>query len=452
MGKEQIPVHVKYSSKHSVSVRFFNDNHFRTDEEFSRLDINIDETIFELGPCRLISNPDIDGYSGLLIFTEEVYDFDQLFAELKVTKLQDIFLNLPLLVSHKDKIRQSFKDYTANLAYDLNLYKDLFDQVDAEIMETPHEIKKSIQEAVINTEGTKFMGFLDDKLGELEHLVADFTKEENERHGFYFRKVLWNLIICSSFMKRTNLKPRGYAGDSEMFKMIYLNESKGESTFCKLMDKHPLEHAGSQAVRKRREIISKALQGFANKYIFVPQERIKTLSVGCGPAFELQDILVSPEDCDRYHFILLDQDRCALYEAATLVSQIENRLEKRIKADYMTASVRTMLRPRRLIEKWGHFHFIYCIGLFDYLTPPVATAVLRSLYQVLKPEGEMLIGNFHVSNPSRYYMEYWNDWVICHRTETEFIDLATDSPSAQKSVFYDATGTQMYLNIKKLEG
>ena len=450
-GKEEIPVDVKYSSKHSVSVRFLNENPFRVNEEFSKLVIDINDTILELGPCRLISEPNIDGYTGRLVFTEEVYDIERLFSDGKLIRLQDNLLNLPLLLSHKDKIRQSFKDYTANLAYDLNVYKNLFDEVDAEINDAANEIQKSIQEAIINTEGIKFMRFLDDKLGELNDLVADFTKDEHERHGFYFRKVLWNIIMCSSFMKRTNLKPREYAGDSEMFRMIYLNEYEGESIFSKLMNKHPLEHAGAQAVRNRRKIVSETFRRLANKYHFFPQEKIKVLSVGCGPAFELQDILLSPEDCRRYHFILLDQDRHALYEAATLVTQIENRLNEKVKAVYMNASVRTMLRPRRLIDKWGRLHFIYCMGLFDYLTPPVAAAVLRGLYKILKPEGEILIGNFHASNPSRYYMEYWNDWVVYHRNEEEFVGLAKETPSAEVSLHFDDTRIQMFLNIKKLE-
>ncbi|GAH98529.1 unnamed protein product, partial [marine sediment metagenome] len=67
----------------------------------------------------------------------------------------------------------------------------------------------------------------------------------------------------------------------------------------------------------------------------------------------------------------------------------------KIEVDYLNASVRTMLATRQLIKEWGQFDFIYSMGLFDYLTPPVATAVLGRLYQLLKPGGDMLIGNFH---------------------------------------------------------
>lgn len=448
-GKEKIPIDTKYSSKYSLLIRSLNVNPFIDGTEFSRLVIQINGEEFELGPCRLVSEPNIDGYDGRLSFVDDVYDLQRLFSDGRIVKLQSAFVNLPLLLAHKDKIKQSFKDYTSDLTYDLSVYKNLFDDLDAEYSKEPKDIQESIQRAIINTEGRKFMHFLDEKRHELEHVVADFSKEEHERHGFYFRRQLWNIIMCSPFMKRTNLKPRGYSGDSEMMRMIYLNDYEGESTFSTLMHKHPLEQSAAQAVRNRRKLIVQTLSNIQNNYPILPREKLKVLSVACGSAFEMKDILLSAEDCKKYHFTLLDQDRSALYEAATLVDQMEKYLGAKIEVDYLKASVRTMLAIRQLIKKWGQFDFIYSMGLFDYLTPPVATAVLGNLYQLLKPGGDILIGNFHVSNLSRTYMEYWNDWIIYYRTEEEFMDLLRDTSSAETSIFFEDTGCQMFLRVKK---
>ncbi|MFQ5822374.1 MAG: class I SAM-dependent methyltransferase, partial [Candidatus Heimdallarchaeota archaeon] len=365
--------------------------------------------------------------------------------------LQNAFINLPLVLAHKDEIRQSFKDYTAALAYDLNVYKSLFDELDAEYSDEPKHIKEAVQKAIINTEGVRFMRFLDEKMSELGHIVADFSKEEHERHGSYFRKLLWSIIMCSPFMRRTNLKPRGYSGDSEMMRMLYVNDYEGDTTFSKLMHKHPLEHPAARAVRNRRRLITQMLCEIRNNYLVSAEEKLKVLSVACGSALEMQDILLSPEDCEKYHFTLLDQDRYALHEAATLADQMEKQLGAKVYVDYLNESVRTMLATRQLTERWGQFDFIYSMGLFDYLTPPVATAVLGKLYQILKPGGNMLIGNFHVSNPSRCYMEYWLDWVLYYRTDEEFIDLLGDAPSAKASVFFENTNSQMFLHVEKRE-
>jgi len=446
---ERIPIDSKYASKYSLLIRFLNGKHFSHGTEFAKLLIQNKGENVELGPCRFLSETDINGYTGRLIFFNEVYDLESLLFKNKLVKLQNAFLNLPLVLAHKNDIKQSFKNYTANLSYDLSVYKNVFDRLDSEYQEEPENVKNEVQAAIIETEGKKFMRYLDDKIEEFNYFGDDFSEDEHKRHGFYFRKQLWNYISISPFMARTNLKPRGYAGDSEMMRMIYLNDYQGDSTFAKLMHKHPIEHPAAQAVRSRRYFITEALRNFEKYDPISPNENIKILSVACGPVFEMMDILLSPEDCKRYHFTLLDQDREALLEATQVVDKIEKQLETKICAVFLNESVRTMLATPQLKKKWGQFNFIYSMGLFDYLTPPVATGVIEKLYQLLKPGGEMVVGNFHVSNPSKWYMEYWLDWVLYHRTEAEFINLLKDSPSAKVSVSFENTGSQMFLHVKK---
>ena len=146
---------------------------------------------------------------------------------------------------------------------------------------------------------------------------------------------------------------------------------------------------------------------------------------------------------------MFDQDPLALDEAVQLVAQIEKQLDARIKVEYVQASVRTMMTTRRLIKKLGNFDFIYSMGLFDYLTPPVAAAVFRNLYQLLRPGGELIIGNFHVSSTSRVYMEYWNDWVLYYRSEEDLFELVKGLSPAQQSVVFEDTRSQMFLRVRK---
>ena len=62
----------------------------------------------------------------------------------------------------------------------------------------------------------------------------------------------------------------------------------------------------------------------------------------------------------------------------------------------------------------------------------------------------MVIGNFHVSNNDRYFLEYWGDWHLIYRTEDELRNLFEDDPTADVNVFFDSSGIQMFLHIKKL--
>jgi extracellular factor (EF) 3-hydroxypalmitic acid methyl ester biosynthesis protein len=446
---KKIPVLATCGSRHTLLVQFLNGYHFDDGTHFDDIQFHINHADFHLGPCRIATDLRNSRYGARLTFLSDVFNLEALFSQKRLISLRDSFANLQLVLDYKTKIKSLFKDYTANLSYDLNVYRSFFDEVDREYAEEPEDVRTQIQRVVIDTEGRKFMRFLDDKLTELEHIVYEFTREEHESHAYFFRRLLWNVIMCSPFMRRTNLKPRGYAGDYIMMKMIYLNDYEGNSTFSKLMHKHPLEHTAAQAVRNRRKLIIETFKKLQADNASA-HDRIRILSVACGPAYELQDILASSSDeCEKYHFTLLDQDQSALDEAAKLINQLKKEYKMKINVRYLNESVRTMLKSSYLVEKWGKFDFIYSMGLFDYLTPPVAAGVLKKLYELLEAGGHLLIGNFHVSNPSRCYMEYWHDWVLYYRTEEEFLSLLPEKASGKGEVLFEGTRSQMFLNIEK---
>lgn len=448
-GDLRIPVTAKYASRYSLWIKFRQDCEFTCDDIFNLI-IQKNGDCLKIGPCRLIADPAQVDHNGRLVFLQDVYDTHSLLSKKKAVKIQSIFNDLPTLLARKENINPSFKNFTANLAYDLSVYKDLFDHLDSQYQQEPKSIKKSVQRALLKTEGQKFKRFLNEKLAELERLVAGFSTEEHQRHGFYFRKQIQNFILSSAFMARTNLKPRGYPGDSEMMRMVYLNEYKGNTTFEKLMHKFPLEQPGAQSVRNRRKIIVEFLNQVKNTDHITSHKEIKILSLACGPAIEIEDMLASPADAEKYQITLLDQDSTALREAADLICGIEKKSNIKVKIDYLAASVRLMIANKKLKKKIGTHHFIYSLGLFDYLTQRVARAVLESLYQLLKPGGTMVIGNFHISNQSKCFLDYWLDWSLIHRTENEFLGLIKDLPSVKAYVFFEDTGNQMFLKIEKM--
>ena len=178
-------------------------------------------------------------------------------------------------------------------------------------------------------------------------------------------------------------------------------------------------------------------------------DRLKVLSVGCGPAFELENIFRYSKNPNNFYFSLFDQDPEALRDAADTVREVEKKLRIRLAVDYIRGSVRTMLFSRQFKQERGQFDFIYIMGLLDYLSSRVGKAVLGRLYHLLKPGGELVAGNFHVSNQSRYIMEYWSDWFLIHRTEADFRKMFANDPTGRVSVFFEDTGNQMFLHIQK---
>lgn len=448
-GPRLIPIHAECASKYSLFFKYKENHDFAHSKEPVNLLIRNNGQSVELGPCRILPNPAQNDYHGRLVFLRDVYDIKSLLKENKIVNLQSAVKDLPFIFARKEKIKPIFKLYVADLKYDLQVYKNFFDDLDAQYFQEPEEVRKTIQKAIINTEEDKFKQFLGKKLDELEHTVSDFSNEEHQHHGFYFRKQLWNFILCCPIFARTNLKPRGYPGDSETMRMLYLNDYQGDSTFAKLFHKHGVEHPASQSVRNRIKLIANLLDEIGTCGGVSPQKKMDVLSVGSGPAFELEEVIKSAQDSDKYHFTLLDQDALAHAEAADLVNKIEKFFDCNLDVDYLNCSVRTMLFSRKLAKKIGQFDFIYSMGLFDYLAAPVAKAVLNNLFRLLKPGGKMVVGNFHISNPSKYYMEYWCDWALFHRTEEEFVNMLENCESTKISVLFENTRSQMFLHVQK---
>lgn len=447
---KKLPITVKFASKYSLWVRFAPGSDPQDGARFARLGVRLDGQESELGPCRLLTEPNIEGFAGRIVLTRDFHDLESLFFRRKAVQLQPLARAIPPFLDQPARIRQPFKNYAADLAFSLSVYRGHFDAIDVGYRGEPEQVRQIVEQSILESDGRAFLRFLETRLKELKRLVSKLPEKEYQEHALYFRKLLWNVILCSPLMARTNLKPRGYAGDYEMMRMIYANTYEGDSTFSKLLHKHPVEQPGAEAVRNRRGFIAAWVREYLRRTgKAAPRGKVHILSVACGPAFELRDILDSAKTSRRLHFTLFDQDQYALLEAAKVVDQLERSLRMKISTEYLRESVRTMLFTKQLQERWGQYQLIYSMGLFDYLSPPAATAVLAKLYELLLPGGQMVIGNFHPSNPSRIFMDYWLDWVLIYRSEKQFLELAKDLPGARASVSSDSSGIQLFLQVKK---
>lgn len=452
----QLLLKVEQARPHSLLVRF--DHRERLPDDGARFDsltLHCSGRNATLGPCKFEAGARVEVPTvpcslsdGRLIFLEHVYDFTQLFQFGRITELSQRVRQLPMVWGRKSSIQLAFRDFTSQLLYDFQVYRGLFDSLDRSLADEPAEVRASVHEVAIAAEYANFSAFFDTQLKHLEGAVRHFTRQDHERHGFFFRKQLWDIILSSEFLARTNLKPRGYAGDSLMMRMVYEREFKGGSLFSKFMHRHPLDTPAAEAVRNRRAVIARAI-GAAQQRTVCEGARTRVLSVACGPAWELRDVVKGPADLEQLELVLLDQDPLALDDARDTLVELEQQCGGRLEATLVRDSVRTMIRAADLSTRWGHFDLVYSMGLFDYLTPPVAKAVLGKLYEVLRPGGELVIGNFHTRNPSRVYMEYWMDWVIYYRDEDEFLELATGLPEAAVSLSFEETGSQMFLSVRK---
>ena len=151
-GTRKVQIHADYASKYSLLFRYLENRPLIDSDQPVNLLIKNNGQSVEVGPCRILTGPEINGCAGRLVFLDEVYDFRNLLKHHKVIKMQGLFNDLPQVMARKNKIKQPFKDYVANLVYDLHAYKQVFDRLDSETNEEPETVKRAVQEAVIRTE------------------------------------------------------------------------------------------------------------------------------------------------------------------------------------------------------------------------------------------------------------------------------------------------------------
>ena len=426
---------------------------------FSEAALDLGGNWVPLGSCRLETgdamprrrreDPPEGVALGRLIFKDRIYDFSGLLPRRAISDLQQRVNNLPMAWNRRHAISNEFRAFVADLLFDLQVYRSVFEELDARLAGESPQTRTELQALAREQEYPRFRTWFDERVLELERLTSRLSRPQQEQHGFYFRKQLRDFILSSELLSRTNSKPRGYAGDSEVMRLIYANEFRGPTIFAQFMHKYPMELAAAQAVRNRRKLVGELVrERMARPAAEVP---LRVLSVACGPAEELNEILRSPQDVARVSFTLLDQDPEALDEARAVVERLDRALGVKVQATTLCTSVRTMQQGGSPIEDQP-FDLVYSMGLFDYLTDTTATAVLSWLYGRLGKGGELVVGNFHARNASRAFMEYWADWTLWYRTEGELLRLADALPGAQSRISFEESGCQIFLHITKTGG
>jgi extracellular factor (EF) 3-hydroxypalmitic acid methyl ester biosynthesis protein len=444
-----LDVRVSEASRVSLWVWFEGGDRPGDGTEFAALRLESGGAELLLGRCRFAADP-WEGADGRLVFLDDVYDCSALVRDGVVLNVRSFFRNLPLVLSQREQIREDFKRFVSDAMFDVSAYKRFFDEQDAVLAKEPREIAAIARDALVRCEHPRFFAFFDAHVSGLDALVRGFTREEHERHGFYFRRQAWPYIVTTDVLRQINVKPRGYAGDADAMVMIYRDEYSGRTAFNQLLHRYSVNTSAAHAVRFRRHHIPRVLREVRSRCSGLPPHGFGVLSIACGPAWELEDVFGTPEDFERLHVGLLDQDAYALDIAQETVKRVEASRGGRVKVRYFQDSVRTMLRDRDLPSRFGQYHFVYSMGLFDYLTPPVARAVLARAYELLHPGGTLLIGNYHERNPARLYMEYWGDWPLYYRSEQSLLDLASGL-KGETRVSFDPTGSQMFLRLDRPE-
>ena len=272
-----------------------------------------------------------------------------------------------------------------------------------------------------------------------------------------------DMLLQSAFIRHALEKPRGYAGDMDLMRMICTSEDHGETNFAVLENRVYLNLPAAEAVRQR---VASLAEWFKN----LP-DGSRVLNLACGPAVEVDEyIRRQPER--TLHFDLIDHD---WHTVRYVRQQIDpRRAECRlgnalqiIRGNYQTAlprrSFTARCEPDQDFQGWraglvpvkyarselklASYDLVYSTGLFDYIktfpgdTTKGAIALTRRLFDLVKPGGTLIVGNYLAQSdrnphlrPHRLMMELYSDWHLFYRTPEEIADFLAGLPANGYSV------------------
>jgi extracellular factor (EF) 3-hydroxypalmitic acid methyl ester biosynthesis protein len=251
------------------------------------------------------------------------------------------------------------------------------------------------------------MGFLQTNLGPAQHC---------DRHrraiGRRVHADLFPLLLLGRFSQRVYAKPFGYAGDFETISMVYENAPGGVGYIGTLVDRYFLSSPPAIAVRNRRHLMVQEMARLARQR--VPDGPFRVTSLACGPACEILDFFESASDPSTISATLVDGDMRAL---AFVYDQV-CRKKYRGRVQLVHGNLLQLGDLRRNEELSGQ-DLVFSLGLVDYFRDDFVVGLLDYAHEILRPGGEVIIGNFHADSVYRAMLDYVLDWTLIHRTEAD---------------------------------
>jgi extracellular factor (EF) 3-hydroxypalmitic acid methyl ester biosynthesis protein len=282
---------------------------------------------------------------------------------------------------------------------------------------------------------------------DFEEQVRNVPDETSSYHKAYAQRDLHPLLLRAPFIHRTFTKPMGYAGDYEMVNMMLRNRREGPNTYAQILHTFYVHATVCHAHRNRIDILARRLAEVARSV--GPGHACQVLNVGCGPAHEVLRYLRSSQDACCGRMELLDFSQETLDATRESIVAALGESGRQVEVRFVHDSVHDLLKRAMRADartEVASYDFIYCAGLFDYLSDRVCARLVKLFMHWIKPGGLVLVTNVHSCNAYRGAMEHLLEWHLIYRDERQMLDLAPVATCA--SVYTDATGLNVFLEIR----
>src|SRR5258706_11800584 len=229
-------------------------------------------------------------------------------------------------------------------------------------------------------------------LEKFELLASRVEPELQAAHRAYMKRQIHPLVLCSPFLYRTYQKPLGYAGDYEMVNMMVRDPFEGASMFAKLMNRVFLNTSPVIAHQNRIVYLTAHLLAETRR-LFTQGRPCRIYNLGCGPAKEIQDFISNHDLSDHVQFTLLDFNEETLAYTSKVLTDLKNKSNRATSVQMIKRSVHQVLKDAGKAGSGPKYDFVYCAGLFDYLSDPVCRKLMNYFYDLVAPGGLLLCTN-----------------------------------------------------------
>ena len=271
------------------------------------------------------------------------------------------------------------------------------------------------------------------------HAVVGSLEDEGQRSrvGARLQAELLPYVLLSDMGERMYAKPRGYAGDYLTIAQLYEDVPSGAGRLGPLIDRCLRDQAAGSAVRNRRPLLAEEIRHVLSARAGAPT---RVTSLACGPAQELFDVFATLDEPFVLQATCLDIDAEAL---AHVGARLDERLAPCVRLEQANLVYLALGRTRLdLLPQ----HLVYSIGLIDYFSDRFVVNLLNFIHGCLAPGGQVILGNFHPSNPTRTLMDQVLDWPLIHRAEDDMHRLCAQSAFARPCdrIRVDPSGVNLF--------
>lgn len=265
-------------------------------------------------------------------------------------------------------------------------------------------------------------------------------------HRSFAQAAIHPLILRAPFVYRTFVKPLGYAGDYEMVNQILGDPRQGPSTYFQLVNYMFLQAGVAVAHRNRIDILCDGLNKLAASAVQAGRT-MRVLNVGCGPAVEIQRFARENPHSDMLDFVLVDFSEETLEYTRQRLEDASRPTGRKLKLTLQHESVNQLLKRTTRMQNVlaeERFDYVYCAGLFDYLTDKVCTRLVEYFVSRSRPGGRILVTNVHSSNPERNWMEHFLEWYLIYRDEASLVGAMPDGLDVVET-YTDPIGVNVFV-------